>query len=152
MTIVPAGHPQGSCAVVGGVALGGTANRKGVAKGDRVVAVDGNPVQDFDTLEAVLAAIGRPVTFRLERTTAPVAPVAVGAPVGAVRQPPASPQDREREARRAAMAAAAEQRTQAWSRKIEGNRCVGGGVERGVAGRGCIGGYRVVSRSRPLRT
>jgi S1-C subfamily serine protease len=120
MTIVPAGHPQGSAAVVGGVALQGTAHTKGVRKGDRVVAVDGNEVRSFDALEASLAAIGRPVTFRLERAVAVAAAAAV--PVAAAG--PMSPQDREREARRAAMAAAAEERTKAWTRKIEGNRCV----------------------------
>lgn len=105
--------------MVGSVALQGTAHTKGVRKGDRVVAVDGNEVRSFDALEASLAAIGRPVTFRLERAVA----VAVAAAAG-----PMSPQDREREARRAAMAAAAEERTKAWTRKIEGNRCVVAGV------------------------
>lgn len=122
MTIVPAGHPQGSAAVVGGVALQGTAHTKGVRKGDRVVAVDGNEVRSFDALEASLTAIGRPVTFRLERAVAVAAVPAVAA--ASASPAPVSPQDREREARRAAMAAAAEERTKMWTRKIEGNRCV----------------------------
>lgn len=127
MTLLPAGHPQGAAAVVGSVAVQGTAHRKGVRKGDRVVAVDGNPVRDFDALEATLAAIGRPVTFQLERQAAAMVAAPVGQGQGQM-QAPLSPHDRERAARRAAMAAAAEERTKAWTKKIEGNRCVYGWV------------------------
>jgi len=54
--------------VVGGVSTGMPAYRAGVQEGDRVLAVDGEPVESFaDISRAVRGKADRTVTFRLQR-------------------------------------------------------------------------------------
>jgi C-terminal processing protease CtpA/Prc len=40
-----------------------------VVSGDKIVSVDGNLVSTYEALEAILGAIGRPVIFKIERST-----------------------------------------------------------------------------------
>lgn len=63
-----AGHADLPAAVVGDVIAGGPAARAGVEPGDRVVAVDGDPVRYWEELAArVDAATGRPIRLDIQR-------------------------------------------------------------------------------------
>ncbi len=57
--------------LVAGVEPGSPAQRAGLLPGDLIVAVDGEPLPDVDTLHRTLteATIGRPMTLRVVRLT-----------------------------------------------------------------------------------
>jgi regulator of sigma E protease len=63
-----AGHSRLPAAVVGDVLAGGPAANAGIAPGDRVVAIDGDPVRYWEELEqAVQQSIGQELRLRLRR-------------------------------------------------------------------------------------
>lgn len=63
-----AGHDRLPAAVVGDVLAGGPAANAGIAPGDRVIAIDGDPVRYWEELEqAVQQSIGQELRLRLRR-------------------------------------------------------------------------------------
>ena len=61
-------QPSPPPAVVGGVGTGMPAYRAGVKEGDRVLAVDGKPVQTFNQIaQALRGRADQPIPFRFER-------------------------------------------------------------------------------------
>lgn len=92
--------------------MDGAAYKKGIRCGDRVIAVDGNEVKTFETLELVLTAIERPVTFRLERRRGS----------NDINSGGTSTSPSQQERRRQAILAAAVERNQAWGKKVQASK------------------------------
>ncbi len=61
-------RPPALDAIIGRVVPGGVADRSGLLKGDRILSVDGQPVQDWSALVRVIrASAGRELRFEVDR-------------------------------------------------------------------------------------
>ena len=125
-------HPTGS-ALVNSVVENSEAARAGVTRGLRIVAIQGQPVLDYEAFVAVIGGVGRPVQLTFEGEPGPKASSSSSSskksssssslPSFMQTKPEAAPPSAaEQAARREAALKAAQSRGTAWDKKLSNNR------------------------------
>jgi hypothetical protein len=110
--------------IVQGTAKGSEAEMLGIQKGDTVLSVEGNTLTCYDDFAMIVKALERPITIKFRRVSH--SPPLNSAEFQVGRLDERAPQQNvfnmsanQKDARRAAMQAAAENRANAWNRKVK---------------------------------